>query len=306
MTTLGIDLAFLTKAIIQNAPRAIKAIRNAFKKFKNVDETDQAVMKAQTETGMSETPLLPKPEMPWGEEIYKMENELAQLENLEASMYGKFKNVDEVDQAVIKTEGETGMSQTPVQMEMDLEGRMNHLKNLYKEADDIVKKEEARLYEIEDLLTQHSYGQEKGYWTLRDNTVLPVRFMEKNKASRQQIQDDAAMSKTNIQIQTKKKRQLEKEAKELESKIKAKDTQEQIYDLETRMYDLKNLLRQEGTIMSKTNREKLMREIAKVDYEIRKLTMAGAATAITGPEEAKSPGAEEVQNSVDYALKQWM
>ena len=158
LTTLGVDLAFLTKVIVQNAPRGIEAIRNALKNMgKNVDEADQAVMKAEMETGMSETPLLPKPEMPWGEEIYRMENEIAQLENLE-----------------------------------------------------------------------------------------------------------------------------------------------------TRMYDLKNLLRQEGHLMSKANLDKLMREIAKVDYEIRKLTMAGAATAITAPGEAKSPDAEEVQNSVDYALKQWM
>jgi len=158
LTTLGVDLAFLTKVIVQNAPRGIEAIRNALKNMgKNVDEADQAVMKAEMETGMSETPLLPKPEMPWGEEIYRMENEIAQLENLE-----------------------------------------------------------------------------------------------------------------------------------------------------TRMYDLKNLLRQEGQLMSKANLDKLMREIAKVDYEIRKLTMAGAATAITAPGEAKSPDAEEVQNSVDYALKQWM
>jgi len=158
LTTLGIDLAFLTKVIVQNAPRGIEAIRDALKNMgKNVDEADQAVMRAEMETGMSETPLLPKPEMPWGEEIYRMENEIAQLENLE-----------------------------------------------------------------------------------------------------------------------------------------------------TRMYDLKNLLRQEGQLMSKANLDKLMREIAKVDYEIRKLTMAGAATAITAPGEAKSPGAEEVQNSVDYALKQWM
>jgi len=158
LTTLGIDLAFLTKVIIQNTPRGYRAVRDALKNMgKNVDEADQAVMKAEMETGMSETPLLPKPEMPWGEEIYKMENKIAQLENLE-----------------------------------------------------------------------------------------------------------------------------------------------------TRMYDLKNLLRQEGELMSKTNLDKLMREIAKVDYEIRKLTMAGAATAITAPGEAKSPGAEEVQNSVDYALKQWM
>lgn len=158
LTTLGIDLAFLTKVIIQNAPRGYRAVRDALKNMgKNVDEADQAVMKAEMETGMSETPLLPKPEMPWGEEIYKMENKIAQLENLE-----------------------------------------------------------------------------------------------------------------------------------------------------TRMYDLKNLLRQEGELMSKTNLDKLMRKIAKIDYEIRKLTMAGAATAITAPGEAKSPGAEEVQNSVDYALKQWM
>ena len=158
LTTLGIDLAFLTKVIIQNTPRGYRAVRDALKNMgKNVDEADQAVMKAEMETGFSETPLLPKPEMPWGEEIYKMENKIAQLENLE-----------------------------------------------------------------------------------------------------------------------------------------------------TRMYDLKNLLRQEGELMSKTNLDKLMRKIAKIDYEIRKLTMAGAATAITAPGEAKSPGAEEVQNSVDYALKQWM
>ena len=148
----------MLQAVAQAAPKGIKAVRDALKNMgKNVDEADQAVMKAEMETGMSETPLLPKPEMPWGDELYRMENEIAQLENLE-----------------------------------------------------------------------------------------------------------------------------------------------------TRMYDLKNLLRQEGQLMSKANLDKLMREIAKVDYEIRKLTMAGAATAITAPGEAKSPGAEEVQNSVDYALKQWM
>lgn len=157
-TALGAELPFLLQAVAQAAPKGIKAVRDALKNMgKNVDEADQAVMKAEMETGMSETPLLPKPEMPWGDELYRMENEIAQLENLE-----------------------------------------------------------------------------------------------------------------------------------------------------TRMYDLKNLLRQEGQLMSKANLDKLMREIAKVDYEIRKLTMAGAATAITAPGEAKSPGAEEVQNSVDYALKQWM
>ena len=300
LTTLGIDLAFLTKVIIQNAPRGYRAVRDALKNMgKNVDEADQAVMRAEMETGMSETPLLPKPEMPWGEEIYKMEKQLAQLENLEASLYGKFKNVDEVDQAVIKTEMETGMPQKPVQMEINLEGRMNHLKNLYKEADDIVKKEETRLYEIEDLLTQHSYGQEKGNWTLRDNTVLPVRFMEKNKASRQQIQDDAAMSKTNIQIQTKKKRQLEKEAKELESRIKAKDTQEQIYGLETRLYELNNLLRQEGGSMSKTNFQELNALIDKTQSKLNKLKDGNIILL----DRYKNGGI--VQNSVDYALEQW-
>ena len=235
LTTLGIDLAFLTKVIIQNAPRGYRAVRDALKNMG--------------------------------------------------------KNMDEADQAVMKAEMETGMSQTPVQMEMDLEGRTNHLKNLYKEADDIVKKEEARLYGIEDLLKQHSYGQEKGSWTLRDNTVLPVRFMEKNKASRQQIQDDAAMSMTNIQIQTKKKRQLEKEAKELESEIKAKDTQEQIYGLETRLYELNNLLRQEGGSMSKTNLQELNALIDKTQSKLNEL------------KGYKNGGI--VQNSVDYALEQW-
>ena len=148
LTTLGVDLAFLTKVIIQNAPRGYRAVRDALKNMG--------------------------------------------------------KNMDEADQAVMKAEMETGISQTPVQMEMDL--------------------------------------------------AAP-------------------------------------KAKPVE------DIQEQIYGLETRLYDLNNLLRQEGAVMSKTNLRNLRREISEVENKIRKLTMAGAATAITG--------AEEIQNSVDYALKQW-
>jgi len=156
-TTVGVDLAFLAKVVIQNAPKGYRAVRDALKNIgKNVDEADQAVMKAQTETGFSDT---------------------------------------------------------PVQMEMDL------------------PKAKAK----------------------------PV-----------------------------------------------KNTQEQLYALDTRLYDLNNILKQEGGLMSNTNLQKLRREISKVENEIRKLTAAGAATAITGPEEAKSPGAEEVQSSVNYALKQWM
>jgi hypothetical protein len=171
LTTLGIDLAFLTKVIIQNAPRGYRAVRDALKNMG--------------------------------------------------------KNVDEADQAVMKAEMETGISQTPVQMEMDLP-----------------KAKAKTIDEVEKPWGDEIYGMEA--------------------------------------------------------------RADELYDLETRMYDLKNLLRQEGELMSKTNLDKLMREIAKIDYEIRKLTMAGAATAITAPGEAKSPGAEEVQNSVDYALKQWM
>ena len=148
LTTLGVDLAFLTKVIVQNAPRGYRAVRDALKNMG--------------------------------------------------------KNMDEADQAVMKAEMETGISQTPVQMEMDL--------------------------------------------------AAP-------------------------------------KAKPVE------DIQEQIYGLETRLYDLNNLLRQEGAVMSKTNLRNLRREISEVENKIRKLTMAGAATAITG--------AEEIQNSVDYALKQW-
>ena len=148
LTTLGVDLAFLTKVIVQNAPRGYRALRDALKNMG--------------------------------------------------------KNMDEADQAVMKAEMETGISQTPVQMEMDL--------------------------------------------------AAP-------------------------------------KAKPVE------DIQEQIYGLETRLYDLNNLLRQEGAVMSKTNLRNLRREISEVENKIRKLTMAGAATAITG--------AEEIQNSVDYALKQW-
>jgi len=170
-TTVGVDLAFLAKVVIQNAPKGYRAVRDALKNIgKNVDETDQAVMKAQTETGFSDT---------------------------------------------------------PVQMEMDLP------KAKAKTIDEVEKPWGDEIYEMEARA-------------------------------------------------------------------------DKLYDLETRMYDLKNLLRQEGTTMSKTNLDKLMREIAQTDYEIRKLTAAGAATGITVSGEAKSPDAEEVQSSVNYALKQWM
>tara|TARA_R100000315_G_scaffold49445_1_gene23599 strand:- start:656 stop:1540 length:885 start_codon:yes stop_codon:yes gene_type:complete len=155
--TVGVDGAFLLNVIRKAAPKGYRAVRDALKNIgKNVDETDQAVMKAQTELGFSDT---------------------------------------------------------PVQMEMDL------------------PKAKAK----------------------------PV-----------------------------------------------KNTQEQLYALDTRLYDLNNILKQEGGLMSNTNLQKLRREISKVENEIRKLTAAGAATGITVSGEAKSPGAEEVQSSVNYALKQWM
>tara|TARA_R110002110_G_scaffold7762_1_gene39233 strand:- start:254 stop:1915 length:1662 start_codon:yes stop_codon:yes gene_type:complete len=87
-TTLGVDGAFLLKAVVQAAPKGYAFVRNAIKNIgKNMDEADQAVMKAEMETGVSETPLLPKPEMPWGEEIYKMEDKIEQIYELENRMY---------------------------------------------------------------------------------------------------------------------------------------------------------------------------------------------------------------------------
>ena len=142
LTTLGVDLAFLTKVIVQNAPRGIEAIRNALKNMG--------------------------------------------------------KNVDEADQAVMKAEMETGISQTPVQMEMDL--------------------------------------------------AAP-------------------------------------KAKPVE------DIQEQVYGLETRLYDLNNVIRQEGGVMSKTNLQKINKEINEIQSKLNKL------------QGYKNGGI--VQNSVDYALEQW-
>jgi polyhydroxyalkanoate synthesis regulator phasin len=142
LTTLGIDLAFLTKVIIQNAPRGYRAVRDALKNMgKNVDEADQAVMKAEMETGFSET---------------------------------------------------------PVQMEMDL----------------------------------------------------------------------AAPKAKPVQ-----------------------NTQEQVYNLETRLYDLNNVIRQEGGVMSKTNLQKINKEINEIQSKLNKL------------QGYKNGGI--VQNSVDYALEQW-
>jgi len=142
LTTLGVDLAFLTKVIIQNAPRGYRAVRDALKNMG--------------------------------------------------------KNVDEADQAVMKAEMETGISQTPVQMEMDL------------------AKPKAK----------------------------PVQ-----------------------------------------------NTQEQIYGLETRLYDLNNVIRQEGGVMSKTNLQKINKEINEIQSKLNKL------------QGYKNGGI--VQNSVDYALEQW-
>ena len=142
LTTLGVDVAFLTKVIIQNAPRGIEAVRDALKNMG--------------------------------------------------------KNVDEADQAVMKAEMETGISQTPVQMEMDL------------------TKPKAK----------------------------PVQ-----------------------------------------------NTQEQIYGLETRLYDLNNVIRQEGGVMSKTNLQKINKEINEIQSKLNKL------------QGYKNGGI--VQNSVDYALEQW-
>lgn len=142
LTTLGIDLAFLTKVIIQNAPRGYRAVRDALKNMG--------------------------------------------------------KNVDEADQAVMKAEMETGMSQTPVQMEMDL----------------------------------------------------------------------AAPKAKPVQ-----------------------NTQEQVYNLETRLYDLNNVIRQEGGVMSKTNLQKINKEINEIQSKLNKL------------QGYKNGGI--VQNSVDYALEQW-
>jgi polyhydroxyalkanoate synthesis regulator phasin len=139
---LGIDLAFLTKVIIQNAPRGYRAVRDALKNMG--------------------------------------------------------KNVDEADQAVMKAEMETGMSQTPVQMEMDL----------------------------------------------------------------------AAPKAKPVQ-----------------------NTQEQAYNLETRLYDLNNVIRQEGGVMSKTNFQKINKEINEIQSKLNKL------------QGYKNGGI--VQNSVDYALEQW-
>lgn len=142
LTTLGIDLAFLTKVIIQNAPRGYRAVRDALKNMG--------------------------------------------------------KNVDEADQAVMKAEMETGMSQTPVQMEMDL----------------------------------------------ATPKAKPVQ-----------------------------------------------NTQEQVYNLETRLYDLNNVIRQEGGVMSKTNLQKINKEINEIQSKLNKL------------QGYKNGGI--VQNSVDYALEQW-
>jgi hypothetical protein len=142
LTTLGIDLAFLTKVIIQNAPRGYRAVRDALKNMG--------------------------------------------------------KNMDEADQAVMKAEMETGISQTPVQMEMDL----------------------------------------------------------------------AAPKAKPVQ-----------------------NTQEQAYNLETRLYDLNNVIRQEGGVMSKTNLQKINKEINEIQSKLNKL------------QGYKNGGI--VQNSVDYALEQW-
>ena len=142
LTTLGIDLAFLTKVIIQNTPRGYRAVRDALKNMgKNMDEADQAVMKAERETGFSET---------------------------------------------------------PVQMEMDL--------------------------------------------------AAPKAKLVQN-------------------------------------------TQEQVYNLETRLYDLNNVIRQEGGVMSKTNLQKINKEINEIQSKLNKL------------QGYKNGGI--VQNSVDYALEQW-
>tara|TARA_R100001594_G_scaffold22038_2_gene42689 strand:+ start:104 stop:937 length:834 start_codon:yes stop_codon:yes gene_type:complete len=92
LTTLGVDLAFLTKVIVQNAPRGIEAIRNALKNMgKNVDEADQAVMKAEMETGISQTPVQmemdlaapkAKPVQNTQEQVYNLETRLYELNNL--------------------------------------------------------------------------------------------------------------------------------------------------------------------------------------------------------------------------------
>ena len=97
LTTLGIDLAILAKAIIQNAPRAIKAIRNAFKKFKNMDEADQAVMKTQMELGLPETPVQMQMDLPTPKETTPFPTTVEELGPIQKDMFETTKpfNIEE-------------------------------------------------------------------------------------------------------------------------------------------------------------------------------------------------------------------
>ena len=116
LTTLGVDLAFLTKVIIQNAPRGYRAVRDALKNMgKNVDEADQAVMKAEMETGISQTPVQmemdlaapkAKPVEDIQEQVYGLETRLYELNNLLRQEGGSMSktNFQELNALIDKTQ----------------------------------------------------------------------------------------------------------------------------------------------------------------------------------------------------------
>ena len=116
LTTLGVDLAFLTKVIIQNAPRGYRAVRDALKNTgKNVDEADQAVMKAEMETGISQTPVQmemdlaapkAKPVEDIQEQVYGLETRLYELNNLLRQEGGSMSktNFQELNALIDKTQ----------------------------------------------------------------------------------------------------------------------------------------------------------------------------------------------------------
>ena len=96
-TTVGIDGAILAKVVIQNAPRGIEAIRNAFKKFKNVDEADQAVMKTQMELGLPETPVQMQMDLPTPKETTPFPTTVEELGPIQKDMFETAKpfNIEE-------------------------------------------------------------------------------------------------------------------------------------------------------------------------------------------------------------------
>ena len=97
-TTVGVDLAFLAKVVIQNAPKGYRAVRDALKNIgKNMDEADQAVMKTQMELGLPETPVQMQMDLPTPKETTPFPTTVEELGPIQKDMFETTKpfNIEE-------------------------------------------------------------------------------------------------------------------------------------------------------------------------------------------------------------------